>query len=110
MNVNPKCLWYGRSDEAYKFTVFRIDYVFQEIGGNFIFCDQDALGDWSPFYVGETDNLFERLEDLELKRWIRQQGVSHIHARPNPKESDRAREKEDLVVRYSPPLNGLRLN
>jgi hypothetical protein len=110
MKVISTCVWHGHSERAYEYQILPLEAEFQQMGGNFILCDRDVLGDWSPLYIGQTDDLCERLGDLELKRWVREQGATYIHAHPNRHEADRESEKADLVSRFRPPLNRFKLN
>lgn len=110
MNMISACVWYGHSEEAYHYQIFPLEVGFRDLGGNYILCYRDVLGDWSPFYIGQTDNLCQCLGDFELNQWVRQQGVAYIHAHLNRHDADRDSEMTDLVSRFLPPLNRLKLN
>ncbi len=105
MNSVLTCVWCGETGTAYEYQVFSIDSVFRDIGGNYIFCERDAMGEWDPICIGQSENLFDCLGDQSLKDWMAENGATHIHARMNRKPDKRALEMEDLIRRFSPPLN-----
>ncbi|MDA7511580.1 hypothetical protein N8642_00155 [bacterium] len=110
MKVISTCVWHGYSERAYEYQILPLEAEFQRMGGNFILCDRDVLGDWSPLYIGQTDDLCECLGALELKRWIREQGATYIHVHLVRHDVDRESEKADLISRFRPPLNRFMLN
>ena len=105
MKTTSTCVWFGKSEKPYEYQIFAMNTVFRDIGGNFIFCDRDVLGEWNPLYIGSSDNLFDLLCKEKLKRWIVQQGATHIHAHLRKDERQREVEKLDLVERFHPRLN-----
>ena len=67
-----------------------------------------AAGDelqWHALYVGETQDLSDRLPAHE--RWSAAQrlGATHIHVRPAPDPIDRVVLQRMLIQDYQPPLN-----
>lgn len=107
MPKNPvlTCVWCGESEAAYEYQVFSVESVFRDIGGNYIFCERDALGEWDPVYIGQSENLYDGLGDRALRDWMIENGATHIHAHLNRVAKKRNSEMEDIVRRFSPRLN-----
>ena len=105
MNTVSTCVWYGESGKSYEYQIFSVESIFRDVGGNYILCDRDVMGDWDPLFIGEATNLFQHLGDSERQQWIRMQGVTHVHAHIGRDESQRLEESQDLLARFSPALN-----
>lgn len=74
--------WPGLNGRTYGFETHPIGTAFKDFGGVYIFCKQAPNGDWHALYVGETNNLNERL-NTALQRhqaWppCRASGATHI--------------------------------
>ncbi len=84
---------------------------FKAEAGNYIFTKVTSSNTWAPVYIGETDNLWRRLND-EIESHhkidcIRAEGAAHIHTHPTPGgEAVRKDEEAALVRHWNPPCNG----
>ncbi len=59
--------WPGKSGTQYKYWIYPIGTSFKERPGNYVFAKETKPGSWSPCYIGQTDNLNERLGNHEKK-------------------------------------------
>ena len=105
MSDNETHNWTGQSGRSYKYYVYPIGSSFKSAAGNYIFCKKDLRGGWQPQYVGQTEDLSERLADHEKEACAKQNGATHIHAHLNANESTRLSEEKDLIVKHRPPCN-----
>ncbi len=110
MKTISTCVWFGKSEHSYEYQIFSIDTVFRDVGGNFILCDHDALGEWNPLYIGQAHDLFNLLGNENLKEWMTRQGVTHIHVHLERDKDRREQEKADLIERFRPRLNRVSLH
>lgn len=99
------CSWPGKSGKSYKYYVSPIGATFQEKGGNYIFCKLNTAGRWTPQYIGQTDNLKERLVDHDKEACAKRNGATHIHQHLNAREADRLAEEKDLIHNFNPRCN-----
>lgn len=98
--------WPGLSGREYKHWIHPIGASFKEEPGNYIFAKQTTPGHWVPCYIGQTDNLSQRLGDHEKEACARRNGATHIHAHTTPGgESVRRAEERDLILRWKPVCN-----
>ncbi len=106
MSDIPTCTWIGQSGHTYTYWIYPIGSSFKEQAGNYIFAKETGHGRWTACYIGQTDNLNERLGNHEKEACARRNGATHIqaHLNSNGVTSRRAEEK-DLILRYRPPCN-----
>lgn len=63
-------------------------------------------GYWSPCYIGQTENLGDRLENHEKEACAKRNGATHIHVHGNGSgEKARKAEEKDLILKWQPPCN-----
>ena len=105
MSNTPTCKWLGQSGKTYAFYIFPIGTVFEPVGGNYVFCTRNAAGKWVPQYIGQTDNLKDRLADHDKEACAKRNGATHIHAHRNATKADRLAEEKDLIQNYDPSCN-----
>ena len=106
MTETPTIYWAGQSGEEYKYWICRIGTSFKEEPGNYIFAKETVSRNWSPCYIGETENLNQRLGDHEKEECARRHGATHIHAHLNSGGEDvRRKEEKDLIMKWKPPCN-----
>ncbi len=61
----PTIIWPGLSSKEYKYWIYPIGASFKEEPGNYIFAKETKPGSWLPCYIGQTENLSQRLGDHE---------------------------------------------
>lgn len=105
MSHTPKCSWPGKSGKTYVHHVYPIGTKFLNEPGNSVFCKETSPGQWTPQYIGQTDNLGERLADHEKEACAIARGATHIHAHLNPIRIDRLAEEKDLIQNFNPSCN-----
>ena len=106
MGNAPSVTWPGKSGQKYEYSVYPLGTSFKEIPGNYIYAKKTQAGLWSPCYIGQTDNLSERLGNHEKEPCAKRQGATHIHVHGNGNgERTRKAEEADLIVNYKPPCN-----
>lgn len=98
--------WPGKSGAQYKYWIYPIETNFKEAAGNYIFAKETKPGSWSPCYIGQTENLNDRLGNHEKEACAKRNGATHIHAHLNG-SGDTARkvEEKDLITEWKPPCN-----
>ncbi|MBN2412968.1 GIY-YIG nuclease family protein [candidate division KSB1 bacterium] len=101
----PIIEWPGVSGKKYKYWIYPIDTSLKEEGGNYIFALESSPGHWSSVYIGQTNNLNERLENHEKENCARSNGATHIHAHLNSLKQNRLNEELDLIKKWKPVCN-----
>lgn len=102
----PTIQWPGISGNAYQYWIYPIRTAFEEKAGNYIFAKETKPNKWSPCYIGQTENLNQRLGDHEKEACAKRYGATHIHAHLNSgEESIRKAEEKDLILKWKPPCN-----
>jgi len=107
MAETPTMNWEGKSGKKYPYYVYPIGTTFQPIAGNYIFAKETEPNTWAPLYVGETDNLQERLTPYHEKMpCVEHNGGTHVHVH-NGTHDDTTRQDEeaDIRERWNPPCN-----
>lgn len=104
-NIATTCNWAGKSGKNYTYHVHPIGTTFKKEGGNYIFCKQIANGNWVAQYIGQTNDLDERLGDHEKEACAKRNGATHIHAHLNASKVARLAEEKDLIERFNPTCN-----
>jgi hypothetical protein len=106
MDNSPKCNWTGKSGQQYTYEIYLIAQTFREVPGNYIFAKEVAPGRWEPTYIGQTENLNQRLGNHEKEACSKRNGATHIHAHvTNGGEAVRRSEERDLLLVYTTPCN-----
>ncbi len=67
MSNAPTILWTGKSGKQYQYWIYPIGATFQEAAGNYIFAAESRPGQWTPAYIGQTENLNRRLGAIPFK-------------------------------------------
>ena len=102
----PTILWAGQSGRSYTFWIYPIGTNFCDKPGNYVYSRQTQPGMWSPVYVGQTENLNDRLSNHEKELHAIRNGATHIHAHVNNgTKQDRLDEETDLIRRWHPVCN-----
>lgn len=106
MTDMPTINWPGLSGKEYKHWIYPIGTSFQEVPGNYVFAKETKPGHWAPCYIGQTENLSQRLDNHEKEACAKRRGATHIHTHINSAgEAARRAEEKDLIVRWTPPCN-----
>ena len=106
MSEAPSVIWPGQSGSQYQYWIYPIGTAFREEPGNYIFAKGTIPGGWTPCYIGQTENLNQRLEDHEKEACAKRNGATHIHVHlNNGGEAARRVEEKDLIVKWKPPCN-----
>ena len=105
MDNTKTIFWEGKSEEKYEYWIYQIDTSFKEEGSNYIFAKEVEPKSWEPIYIGQTNNLNQRLENHEKERCAIEYGATHIHAHLNNNEQNRLSEEKDLIDNYHPDCN-----
>ena len=99
--------WEGASGTSYQYWVYPLGTMFEEKPGNYIFAIPTPGGGWRAAYIGETENLGQRLPNHEEEHCAKRLGATHIHAHVTFGGEDiRRAEEKDLILKWDPPCNG----
>ena len=99
-------MWPGASGKEYNYWIYPIGTTFKESPGNYIFAKETSSDRYSPIYIGETENLEERLANHEKMSCVKRHGGTHIHAHTSSSEVNvRRAEESDLLGKWDPPCN-----
>jgi hypothetical protein len=102
-------MWSGISGEKFKYWIHPIGTSYKEVPGNYIFAKETSPNNWTPIYVGETDNLDRRLgnpNEHEKLPCVRRHGGTHIHSHTSVDNSAiRRKEESDIRDKWNPPCN-----
>lgn len=97
--------WQGQAGKTYDYYVYPIGTAFDAKPGNYIFAVYTSEG-WKPCYIGQTENLNDRLGDHEKEACAKRHGATHIHAHLTAGgEAVRKAEEADLISLWKPPCN-----
>lgn len=98
--------WPGQSGKKYLYGVYEIETSFKDVPGNYIYAKKNNSGNWTPLYIGQTENLGQRLEDHEEESCAKRYGATHVHVHGNEGgESARRAEEKNLILKWQPPCN-----
>lgn len=99
--------WEGQTGRRYRYWIYYIGTSFKKVPGNYIFAKQNVpLPDFSPIYIGETEDLSERFENHPKMPCIKRNGATHIHVHINRDgKTFRKAEEGDLIERWNSPCN-----
>lgn len=97
--------WPGKSGKTYRYQYYIIGEKLKAEPGNYIFA-KVVNNIWVPIYVGETEDLDQRVATHEKRECARKNGATHIHAHLTPGTRQvRLDEETDLRQNFSPPCN-----
>ena len=92
------------SGTQYSFTAYTADTMFNEVGAVYIFTKREN-STYTRLYVGQTDNLEERISNHEKWPCVRQYGVNSICVLREDNEFSRRQIESDLLDLGYPPCN-----
>ncbi len=106
MSDAPTINWSGKSGTEYTYWIYSIETTFKDGPGNYIFAKETRPGFWSACYIGQSQNLGDRLSNHEKETCAKRYGATHIHVHSNGNgETARRDEEKDLILRQQPPCN-----
>jgi hypothetical protein len=105
MSETPTIHWDGKSGKSYKYWIHPIGTSFKEETGNYIFAYESKTNHWRPVYIGQTENLSQRLENHEKEDCAKRNGATHIHSHINSYKTQRLYEEKDLILKWQPYCN-----
>lgn len=106
MTEAPTIKWPGLSGKEYQYWIYPMGSSFMKKPGNYIFAKESSPSHWTPCYIGQTENLDERLGDHEKEACAKRNGATHVHTHlTTGGESVRKAEEKDLIQRWKPPCN-----
>jgi hypothetical protein len=99
-------MWPGASGKQYKYWIHPLNTTFKDSPGNYIFAKETSPARWKPIYIGETDNLRNRISNHEKMPCIKRHGDIHIHVHNSSSDEELRRvEESDLIANWDPPCN-----
>lgn len=106
MSNQPDIFWEGQSGNKYGYWISPINDSFKKEPGNYVFAKQTKPNHWRPIYIGQTNNLLNRLSNHEKMDCAITNGATHIHTHTNPNgENARLLEESDLINKWNPVCN-----
>lgn len=106
MTDSHAAIWKGESGKSYMYTIYRLDDEFTSFPANYIFAKRVRQHEWEAVYIGQTEDLGDRLANHERRECAIRNGATSIHAHETGGgESVRKREEQDLIDRYDPHCN-----
>ena len=69
------CNWPGASGRSYLYHVYLFGTALKPEAGNYIYAKLNSQNQWVPLYIGETDDLQERVATHEKRECVKQNGV-----------------------------------
>jgi predicted GIY-YIG superfamily endonuclease len=99
--------WPGKSGHKYTYYIFPRGVEFNPgQPGLYIFVKETRPGYFKPVYIGQTQDLNERLSNHEKQAAVDRAGATHICARVNSAgEQSRLAEEKDLIDQWQPECN-----
>jgi len=98
--------WIGASGKQYKYSIHSLDTSFKEKAGNYIFAKLSSQYQWVPVYIGQAENLKDRLSNHNKEDCALKHGATHIHAHlTSGGEIVRLAEEKDLLLNFNTPCN-----
>ena len=108
---NKIYVFYGALDHEYKYYLPQDLDTIPAVAGNYMFAAWRSKNEWQVFYVGETEDLRNRLVNNRHEKMT----DARVGAHPDPvyilydanqwNEGDRRNAEKDLIKSESPPLN-----
>lgn len=99
--MNEKTTWL-----SHEFTIHEPGATWSHVGAVYLFCGvNQQKNQWIPLYVGQAEDLADRLSTH--KRWPEavRLGATHVHARAVPQQSQRDSLEKQLIQAFQPRLN-----
>lgn len=101
--------WPGTNGRTYDFHTYDAGTEFKPVSGVYITCRPTIGGRWEPFYVGEAQSLYDRLNaganHHDGLKCSRTRGATHIGALVVSGKAERLRIETELRHSLNPPCN-----
>ncbi len=99
--------WSGKSGTKYRFWIYVRGPTFKEpCPGVYIYAKQTEPHRWAPpLYIGQTENVNERLTDHEKEECVNRNSATHIHIRIVTDQKSRLAIEKDLIEKWKPACN-----
>lgn len=104
MSEAQKIEWPGKSGRTYTHWIYPIGASFKAEAGNYVYAKSTPQG-WVPCYIGQTNNLQERLGNHEKEPCAKRNGATHVHVHLTATEAARLAEEQDMIARWQPACN-----
>ena len=104
MAQNPTVTFTGGSGKKYEFTAYLAGTNFKAIAAVYIFTKQVGSS-YTRLYIGQTDNLDERISNHEKWPCVRRHGVNTICVLVTSGAFSRLQIESDLLALGNPPCN-----
>ena len=102
----PTIRWKGQSGTEYLYYIYSKDTTFNAgQPGNYVYAKEGPAGYFTPVYIGQTNDLNERLCNHEQEGCCNRNGATHVHVHSNASEQARLGEEKDLILRWKPVCN-----
>ena len=99
------CTWTGNSGKTYSYEIHKINTIWNDVAGNYIFAKETSPSKWAALYIGETQSLRDRLPNHEKRPCPTRNGTTHIHVHVNSGSAARLAEESDLIAANDPAFN-----
>lgn len=99
--------WTMPSGKTYSYEPFPIGTKFASIAGNYIFAKQGQDMRWYAVYIGQTNDLGERLTNHPKQACAVKNGATHILVKTNTSKALREGEEADMISLCQPVCNDL---
>lgn len=100
--------WPGKSGSTYRYWFLpNLEAAnIKSEAGNYMFAKKLANGNYLPAYIGQADNLSNRLPNHERLADAVKAGATYVLTHTTPAgEQARLAEERDLIQQWDPPLN-----
>ncbi len=98
------CKWPLGNGQYLEFNIHDSNKNWKAVPGLYIFAFLTKDG-WSPLYVGQAEDLSDRLPGHERLDEAVRLGATHIHAVVVQQASDRNLWEKMLIQNFQPPMN-----
>jgi hypothetical protein len=98
--------WPGKSGKTYRYWFLDMSQPIKSEGGNYMFVKPVGNGKWLPVYIGQADDLGNRIPCHERLADAKRAGATHVMSHTTPAgEQARLDEEKDLIEYWDPVLN-----
>lgn len=103
-----RAIWEGRDGKAYTYFRLSLDDGIKPKPGNYIMVRREPDGGFTPLYIGETNNLLNRLANHEQWACALEKGMNELHVHQTSGTLQRRlAEESNLIERFAPlPCGG----
>ena len=98
----------SHSGKKYSFNIYSLDTSFNNVGAVYIFSKRtikDDTGTHSFIYIGETNDLSDRIPNHEKWPCVKKYGANCICTHTESHQETRRKIEDDLLDAHDPPCN-----